>query len=165
MAARVFWDTSGAVAFVKDSRSLEKAAIGSEMAASEFKMPIIKSNIEDYAHNSTRFGLICPSVRINEDGNKPLKVPYKISCAVELTHKPGSLATLLWGISQFGINLTKIDSRPVPETPWHYRFFMDIEVDRADKEERLLSALSKASASHKILGRYNLCPAPAITVP
>lgn len=158
LSPRVYWDTSGAVAYVKESLSKEKAAIGSELAASEFSLPIIKTNVEDYAHNSTRFGLICDAKTIAANFKDSLTVPYKLSLAVELTHKPGSLATLLWGISQFGINLTKIDSRPVPETPWHYRFFMDIEIDRPDKEERLLSTLARASASHKILGRYNQCP-------
>lgn len=153
MKAQVHWDTSGSVLFVKESGNKNWAAIASSMAADEHGMHILETGVEDFTHNATRFGLVvgCDDPKSME---KP-QAPYKISCAAEVEHKPGSLANLLWGLSQHGANLTKIESRPIAETPWHYRFFMDIIVDNAAKDEKILAAMSKNSSKHKILGRYN----------
>lgn len=155
LAARVHWDTSGAVVFVKESGDKTAAAIAGELAAQEHGMSILASNVEDYTHNSTRFGLITAS---SAEQAAPA-LPYKLSCAVELEHKPGTLAGVLNSLAAIGANLTKIESRPIGETPWHYRFFIDLEV-AVSAVEPIEAALKVYSRNFKLLGRY----APALRI-
>lgn len=152
MAARVHWDTSGAVVFVRDSRDRSIAAIAGEASATEHGMHVLMSNIEDFTHNATRFGLITKA------GSSQAKVtaPYKVSIAAELQHKPGSLSDLLNRFAKIGANLTKIESRPIGESPWHYRFFLDMEVADDGMESRIKQELEAVSGNYKILGEYNL---------
>jgi prephenate dehydratase len=160
MSARVHWDTSGSVAYVKESGKRELAAIAGEPAAKEYGMAIIQSNVEDYAHNSTRFGLV---VKMPADPkNMPsqgLTAPYKLSLVVELAHEPGALAKILHELAHLGANLTKIESRPIAENPWHYRFFMDIEIKDAANDQPLLAALAAKADNMKLLGRYKVAEA------
>lgn len=150
LSARVHWDTSGSVVHVKDSGDRTAAAIAGELAAKEHGMAIITSNVEDFEHNSTRFGLITSnkSDRRSPNGGSP----YKLSCAVELEHKPGSLAGVLNSLAATGANMTKIESRPIGETPWHYRFFIDLETSTGP--EPIEAALRVYSRNFKLLGRY-----------
>lgn len=149
LAARVHWDTSGAVVHVKESNDITAAAIAGELAAQEHGMSIITRNVEDYTHNSTRFGLIAAT----KSEQTPPVPPYKLSCAVELEHKAGTLAGVLNSLAAIGANLTKIESRPIGETPWHYRFFIDLEV-AGDSFEPIEAALRVYSRNFKLLGRY-----------
>jgi len=148
LSARVHWDTSGAVVFVKEAADKTQAAIAGELAAQEHGMSIIERNVEDYSHNSTRFALITGANTV-----QPVPTtPYKVSCAVELEHKSGTLAGVLNSLAAVGGNLTKIESRPIGETPWHYRFFMDLEI--VSGLEPLEAALKIYSKNFKVLGRY-----------
>lgn len=149
LSARVHWDTSGAVIHVRDSGDRTAAAIAGELAAKEHGMHIIASNVEDYAHNSTRFGLIASAGNNGADPGEP----YKLSCAVELEHKPGALANVLTSLAATGANLTKIESRPIGESLWHYRFFMDLEIN-AGGIEPIEAALKIYCRNFKLLGRY-----------
>lgn len=149
MSPRVFWDTSGAVVHVKEVGAPNCAAIAGELAAKEHGMTILASRVEDYEHNSTRFGLITAT---SDDQRSP-DAPYKLSCAVELEHKPGALARVLTALTATGANLTKIESRPIGETLWHYRFFMDLELPSGDAEP-IEAALKIYSRNFKLLGRY-----------
>lgn len=149
LSARVHWDTSGSVVHVKDVGDKTQAGIAGELAAKEHGMAIIASNVEDYEHNATRFGLITASKSAVVLGNG---TPYKLSCAVELEHKPGSLAGVLNSLAATGANMTKIESRPIGETPWHYRFFIDLEASTGP--EPIEAALRVYSKNFKLLGRY-----------
>lgn len=149
LSARVHWDTSGAVVFVKEAGDITQAAIAGELAAQEHGMSIIQRNIEDYSHNATRFALIS----LASAAQPALTTPYKVSCAVELEHKPGTLAGVLNSLAAAGGNLTKIESRPIGETPWHYRFFMDLEI-LSGGVEPLEAALKVYCRNFKLLGRY-----------
>lgn len=149
LAARVHWDTSGSVVDVKESGDRTAAAIAGELAAKEHGMAIVASNVEDFAHNSTRFGLIAAASAPQPE----LKPPFKMSCAVELEHKPGALAGVLTSLAATGANLTKIESRPIGETLWNYRFFIDLELP-TDGVEAVEAALKVYSRNFKVLGRY-----------
>lgn len=152
MVACVHWDTSGAVAHVKESVDKRTAAIAGELAASEYGLSILLQNVEDYPHNATRFGLIAPAARAR--ARERPTAAYKMSLAVELGHKVGSLAELLNVLAAAGANLTKIESRPIGETPWHYRFFIDAELPDPNLEDSVISAAQRASENCKLLGRY-----------
>jgi prephenate dehydratase len=158
LSARVHWDTSGSVVDVKESGDRTSAAIAGDLAAKEYDMTIIASNVEDHAHNSTRFGLITSSATSQAEPEPP----YKLSCAVELEHKPGALASVLTSISATGANLTKIESRPIGETLWNYRFFMDLELTGAGGSEAIEASLKIYCRNFKVLGRYKPARIPSI---
>jgi prephenate dehydratase len=157
MAARVHWDTSGAVADVRTSGDRSAAAIAGELAAAEYGMKVLLPNIEDFTHNATRFGLITKTA---DARTADLKPPYKVSFAVELSHKTGSLAGLLAKLAAAGANLTKIESRPIGETPWHYRFFIDMELSSAELESKVQDAFRQDGQNYKALGRYQVGKQP-----
>lgn len=148
MKPRVHWDTSGSALYVRDQGKRTNAAIASEMAAAEAGLSILKRNVEDYSSNTTRFGLITADKTLRQREG-----PHKLSCAFELEHRSGSLAKLLTHIASVGANLTKIESRPIPQTPWHYRFFLDVEVVDGSQEDAVVDALQSASKA-KVLGCY-----------
>jgi prephenate dehydratase len=157
-----YWDTSGAAFYVKECGNPRIAAIASEFAAKETGLTILKANVEDHVGNNTRFGVIRKDSYVNGSKNngktnartESASEPYKLSCAAEIAHKPGSLAKLLTALADIGANLTKIESRPIPETPWHYRFFLDMELKSGDHDEKIMAALADTCRAHKILGRY-----------
>lgn len=149
-----FFDTSGAAGFVRDTGNPACAAIAGEVAAEEHGLAVLRRNVEDYPENSTRFGIITGAEPDPNKRNRLPQPPYKISCAVELPHKPGSLARLLTRLASLEVNLTKIESRPIPEAAWHYRFFVDIELDGLDQDTGVEQVLKDSSESYKILGRY-----------
>lgn len=105
-------------------------------------------NIADEKHNFTRFLL----VRRGEARNAPSKRIY--FCAT-LAHKPGSLLGFLQIIADRGLNMTKIESRPVKDKPGEYRFFIEIEANYKEEEVKTsLSAIRAAAKSFKLLGCY-----------
>lgn len=149
-----FFDTSGAARFVRETGNPAFAAIAGEAAAGEYGLKVLRGNIEDYPENSTRFGIINRLAADSEGTAAKPPPPYKISCAVELPHKPGSLALLLTRLAGLEVNLTKIESRPIPEAAWHYRFFLDIELNGHDQDAGVMRVLKDSSESYKVLGRY-----------
>jgi len=97
----------------------DAAAIASPLAAQTYDLQIVAKSIEDYAGNTTRFlvlGHHCPRPSGKD----------KTSLLLSLEDRPGSLFRLLKPLAEKGINLTKIQSRPVKDEPWRYLFYVDI---------------------------------------
>ena len=69
-------------------------------------------------------------------------------------HRPGTLVAALQGLAEAGVDLTKIESRPVPGKPWEYVFYVDFRFDSAGKADAALKALKRESSMVKELGRY-----------
>lgn len=95
------------------------AAVASPLAARTYNLHVVAKRIEDYAGNTTRFLILghqCPSPSGND----------KTSLLLSLEDKPGSLFKLLEPLAERGVNLTKIQSRPVKDEPWRYLFYVDI---------------------------------------
>ena len=145
------WDTGAAVFHVKETGDRTYAAIAGQFAAEETGLTILRANIEDFSGNRTRFGVI---TLVNGQSPASPAAPVKISCVVEIAHQPGALANLLRNLAILGVNLTKIESRPIPETPWHYRFFLDIEVPFDEIVPAVATTVGRLSEAHKILGCY-----------
>lgn len=147
-----WWDTGGAVEQVATSGDTTIAAIGSAFAARHYKLAILKENVEDFPHNTTRFGLI---VKAKQAPEPPAHLkPLKLSLAFELPHKPGALSSVLAVMSASRLNLTKIESRPAPETPWHYRFFIDVELQDRELAETVIDQLDMICNRLLVLGIY-----------
>ncbi|MEM1541031.1 MAG: prephenate dehydratase [Ignisphaera sp.] len=128
------------------------AAIGSELAARIYGGEILVRGIEDHKENYTRFIAI---------GNKPLDkgVDVKTSVIFTLRDVPGALYKALEPFAIRGINLTKIESRPIKNRPWEYMFFMDFNGSIEDSKIRdALEEFIARTTSVKILGSYKKIP-------
>ena len=85
----------------------------------------------------------------------------KLSLALRLSHKPGALLAALEPFARHGINLLKIESRPIHGSPWEYQFFMDVQTDAPAQIEPVLTELKAATNFLRVLGLYP--PAPNST--
>lgn len=124
------------------------AAIAPKIAATIFGLTILEDEIQTIKDNATRFVII--------QKEKPVenKVANKASIKFQLDHKRGSLATLLNVLSDCKMDLTKIQSLPVIETPWKYCFFVDITFNEYQDFKKAESIVQIMAAEFKVLGVY-----------
>src|SRR5579884_4307183 len=144
-------DTAGSVREVLARGERAAAAIAGRRAAEHYRAAILLENVEDNAENFTRFVLLVPAAQAAS-----LAAPgaCKMSVALRLAHRPGSLLAALQPFAAEGVNLLKIESRPLHGRPWEYQFFLDIE---ADEPARIHAAVDSARASAsdlRVLGLY-----------
>jgi len=125
-----------------------RAAIASRRAAAVYGGAILREHLEDHPENYTRFLLLAVSGEVAEDADK-------LSLVLYLAHKPGSLCQVLNAFAKRDLNLLKIESRPIPGTPWSYCFYLDLQASLKDSNTRLaLEELKEHADSVKILGCY-----------
>ena len=125
------------------------AAIAPKIAAEIFGLQVLEDDIQTIKDNSTRFVIVqteLPNIS-NDDINKA-------SLKFELSHKRGSLAAVLNVLSDCKMNLTKIQSLPVIETPWKYSFFVDVTFDEYTEYQKLVKIIDIMAEDFKILGTY-----------
>lgn len=148
------YDTAGAARDLAGNPEPNTAAIASALAAQTYGLKILIHNIEDLAHNYTRFFVL----GLNDP---PRQEPGKTSIIFTTRHQPGALYEVLGELATRAINLTKIESRPRRNRPWHYLFYVDFEGHEDDPEVRdaLLGILKRASFL-KVLGSYPAAPLP-----
>jgi prephenate dehydratase len=144
-------DTAGSVRQVLTQAKKSAAAIAGRRAAERYGGVILAENIQDNAENFTRFVLLVSSSRAEEFASPEAK---KMSIAMRITHRPGSLLASLEPFARFGVNLLKIESRPIHGQPWEYQFFIDVEADVRAKLNTALSAARTATSEIRVLGRY-----------
>lgn len=148
--AEYFPDTAMAVRKVKEDGDPTQAAIASEEAGRRYGLKVIRKNIEDQPENYTRF-LVAARRPIRVDP----RIPAKTSLVIAVPHEPGALLRALAVLQKHGINLTKLESRPMPGTPFQYLFYLDFEGNIATENVRVaLDALSGATSFLKVLGSY-----------
>ena len=141
-------DTAGSVREVVLAGDPTKAAIASRRAAAVYGGQIVREHLEDHAENYTRFLLLSPSAEVPERADK-------LSLVVHLAHKPGSLCLALNAFARRDMNLLKIESRPIPGTPWSYCFYLDLQASLKDPNTgAALEELGLYTDSVKILGCY-----------
>src|SRR5438876_12176670 len=80
--------------------------------------------------------------------------PMKRSLDIHHSHKPGALLASHEPFARHGINLLKIDSRPIHGTPWEYQFFLDVQADAPTQREAVMEELKTATSFLRILGSY-----------
>ena len=125
------------------------AAIAPIIAAEIFGLEVLEDDIQTIKDNSTRFVIV--------QTQKPtiaLDIINKASLKFQLNHKRGSLAALLNVLSDCKMNLTKIQSLPVIETPWKYSFFVDVTFDQITDYQKLVKIIEIMAEEFKILGTY-----------
>jgi prephenate dehydratase len=146
-----FYDTAGSVKHLMEAGLREVAGIAPELAAREYGGEVVVPGVEDHAENYTRFHLLR---REEAAEGKTVVGADKMSLAFAIEHRPGTLVAALERLARAGVNLTKIESRPVPGSPWEYVFYVDVRFDTAEKAEAALGALREHCRMVKVLGRY-----------
>jgi prephenate dehydratase len=173
-------DTAGSVREVLARGDKTSAAIAGRRAAEHYGGVILADDIQDNAENFTRFVLLIP-VEVARDPSDPpnsaraaspaitdimvelqmrrmeQSVPpsmLKMSLALRLAHRPGALLAALEPFSRLGVNLLKIESRPIHGRPWEYQFFIDVEAENTASLSSALAELQKGTSDLRMLGLY-----------
>ena len=141
-------DTAKSAAEVARAGLIGVGAVASELAAELYGLEILAPGIETYKQNFTRFLIFDDELEIDET-----KV-NKSSMCFTLPHAPGSLAHVLTILSFYGMNLTRIQSLPIPGHEWQYFFYVDIKFDDRTRYEQALSAVRPLMEDLTILGEY-----------
>ena len=133
---------------VAKDKDQTQAAIASEYAGETYGLEILEKGINDSDSNSTRFIIVTNQKIFRKNANK-------ISLCLEIPHESGSLYHILSHFIYNNLNMTKIESRPIPDRNWEYRFFIDFEGNLADSAvKNALRGLREEARSMKILGNY-----------
>ncbi len=141
-------DTARAVLHVKEAGDKSAAAIAGKDAADIHGMQIIEASIETNPRNYTRFVVI---------GTEPIEdcTKRKSSLIYSTGNRPGALFATLQIFAKHGINLVKLESRPIHGKPWEYMFYVDLEGDVTSREfAPVIDELKKNTEYFKILGSY-----------
>lgn len=142
-------DTAEVAKRISKEKLIGIAAIAPKIAAEIFNLEVIEDEIQTIKDNSTRFVI----VQTHEPSNNIDQV-NKASLKFQLNHKRGSLAAILNVLSDCKMNLTKIQSLPVIETPWKYSFFVDITFEVYKEYEKAIKIIEIMAEEFKILGTY-----------
>jgi len=142
------YDTAGSAKLVADEHLTDAAAIASARAGEIFGLAPLASSIQDFDDNVTRFIVI---------GREPVAqgVPDKTSIVFSLLNEPGSLFKALSVFALRGLDLTKLESRPIPGKPWEYLFYVDLAAAHDDVAcQRALAHLGEFAPMLRTLGSY-----------
>ncbi len=127
---------------------ITQAAIAGEQAAGVYGLEVLEKGINDSGVNSTRFIIVTNQKIFRKDAKK-------ISICFEVPHESGSLYHMLSHFIYNNLNMTKIESRPIEDRAWEYRFFIDFEGNLADSAvKNALRGLRDEARNMKILGNY-----------
>jgi prephenate dehydratase len=144
-----FYDTAGSVKHVMETGLRDAAGIAPELAAKQYGGEVLVAGIEDHAQNITRFHLL---QREEEAGE--VEGADKMTLAFTVEHRPGTLVAALERLAKAGVNLTRIESRPVPGSPWEYVFYVEVRYESAARADEAVEALTRHCRMVKVLGRY-----------
>jgi prephenate dehydratase len=142
------YDTAGSAKMIADGHLTDAAAIASARAGEVFGLVSLAASVQDFDDNITRFLVV---------GRTPVHnaVPDKTSIVFALPNEPGSLFKALSVFALRGIDLTKLESRPIPGRPWEYLFYVDLAAAREETAcTRALAHLAEFAPMLRTLGSY-----------
>jgi prephenate dehydratase len=145
------YDTAGAVELILKNGNDSWAAIASSRAAGLLGACILKESIQDHPENYTRFLLISKPMEMV----RPQSLNYKRTIVFRIANEPGALSRALLPFASRGVDIAKIESRPVKGSRFEYMFYLDL-IGRADYEQmyEAVEELRKQSLSLRVLGMY-----------
>ncbi|MCI8624402.1 MAG: prephenate dehydratase [Provencibacterium sp.] len=150
--AQAVSNTAAAAKAVAESGDPHAAAIASRACAGLYGLQVAEEGIQDTAHNFTRFIVVSRSLQITEKADR-------ISLSLTLPHVSGSLYRLISRFALCSLNLTKLESRPLPGAGFHFLFYFDFEGSvRSQKVRDLLRSLEGEVAQLRFLGNYEVWP-------
>ena len=141
-------DTAKSAADVAQNGLMGVGAVASTLAADLYGLEILAESIETYKQNFTRFLVFDDSLEVD------LLKTNKASMCFTLPHAPGSLAHVLTIMSFYGMNLTRIQSLPIPGQEWQYFFYVDIKYEDRIRFEQAVAAVRPLMEDLNILGEY-----------
>jgi chorismate mutase/prephenate dehydratase len=145
-----FEDTAAAAREVRRAGELNQGAIASFEAAEIYGLEVLEEGIADQDENWTRF-VVISGLEITLDP----RIPAKTSLVLTTPHREGALAHCLNLLAEHGLNLTKLESRPVPSRPWEYLFYVDIEGSVESESAALgIAELRRECPYLRVLGSY-----------
>jgi prephenate dehydratase len=174
-------DTAGSVRAALALGDKTRAAIAGRRAAEHYGGTILQAGIQDDNENYTRFVLLVPvqregdavpnvansawasspgatdlvvELRIRQSERFTSPALLKMCLALRLAHRPGALLAALEPFSRLGVNLLKIESRPIHGRPWEYQFFIDVEAENPERLKPALEGVKAATSDLRILGLY-----------
>ena len=150
--AMSFYDTAGAVEYIKDQKDMNAAAIAGEPAANYYGMEILKEGIETNPSNFTRFYIITREE--NAADYKGDAAVDKAAISFSVSDEPGSLMKVLDVLYQNNLNMQKLESRPIPGKPWEYNFFVEVKIENNDDFEKAIKEAKEIAASFRVLGTF-----------
>ncbi|MEX0773715.1 MAG: prephenate dehydratase [Balneolales bacterium] len=143
-------DTAMAARKVRDDADLSQAAIAGTYAAERYGLHIVTRQIANQKENFTRFVIVS-----REPVECDPQIISKTSLVLAATHEKGALIGCLNILDSHGINMTKLESRPRPDKPWQYMFYIDIEANVNDPAVKLaLKELEEKAVFMKVFGSY-----------
>ena len=141
-------NTAISAKLVSDLKDKSKAAIASERAAKLYDLKIIKKDVNDLKNNYTRFIVIGRDLECDETCDK-------VSILFSVEDTSGGLYNLIRDIKEFGLNMSKIESRPNRNNPWNYIFFVDFDGNLFDENiKQAVNVIARNSKYFKLLGCY-----------
>ncbi len=141
-------DTAKSAAEVAGQGLMGVGAVASTLAADLYGLDILAESIETYKQNFTRFLILDDGIEV------PVDKVNKSSMCFTLPHTPGSLAHVLTILSFYGMNLTRIQSLPIPGQEWQYFFYVDIRFDDYVRYQQAVAAVRPLMEDLNILGEY-----------
>lgn len=141
-------NTAAAAKFVAESGDVTKAAIGSRRAAALYGLDVLAESINFNADNYTRFVVVSPVMELREGADK-------ISALFTLPHKSGTLHRIMSVFAVAGLNMMKLESRPVVGRSWEYLFFVDFSGNLDEPGmDGVLHELTQTASGFRVLGNY-----------
>ena len=143
------YDTAGSAMKISREKDPASAAIASRLAAQLYNLEIIAEKLEDYPNNQTRFIIVAREFEESSLKNA------KTSIVFTTLHQPGALYQVLKVFNDYGINLTKLESRPHKTEPWRSYFYLDFEGhERESIVREAMKELKEQTNFLKVLGSY-----------
>ncbi len=149
-ACQAYIDTAEAVREVKRRGDEAQAAIASRDATHRYGLKVLREGISDHPENYTRFWVV---------SRRPVQVdprlPAKTSLLLVTDHRQGALVACLTALTDQGVNMTKLESRPRPGSPWQYQFYLDVEGNLDSQAvQKALERIRQRARLLRVLGCY-----------
>ncbi len=147
-----FFDTAGAVSYIKKEGLMDAAAIAGSPAAMYNDMEILEAGIETDAKNYTRFFIITrrENAEVYRSSIKVNRAAFFFSTPDE----PGALFKVLDVLEKNEMNMKKLESRPILGKPWEYSFFVEVEIDKVENLNQVIEEIKALSSSFRLIGTY-----------
>jgi prephenate dehydratase len=146
-----YHDTAGAARQVAEHPEPGLAAIASRAAAERYGLDVLEEDVQDDDSNQTRFVVAERGEPADPAASEP---GSKTSLCFVAAHRPGSLVEALQCFSTRGVNLTRLEARPIQDKPFEYRFFLDFQVADPPAAQEALRALEATARQVRLFGTY-----------
>ena len=143
----VFSNNAAAAQYVSQSGRSDVAAIASANCADLYNLRVLSDRVSNSDHNYTRFICISRNLEIYEGANK-------ITFVASASHRPGSLYSLIAKFATRGLNICKLESRPIPGKDFEFRFYFDVEASVGSKDTQTVLSQLEKEEFFTFLGAY-----------